>query len=537
MLRSLPRFTKNSFVIKRYSSSLLAKNEEAEFANRKQIISESPNSYYKTLNEIRFKDANRLRIPEFRQKFVDFQWPENKRIDEEYTIEGKIQSIRRSGKGMVFIDIIQDFQKIQLVLMNKMIGLTKEEFSEHHDHFQKGDFIIAKGFPGITNVGELSLKCSNSIILASPTLHPLPPKLSNPEKRHSNKIVDYLVNKDSQNSIIIRSIIINTLRNFLNNKGFLEVNTPIISNSSKGANATPFITSSQHIKDSKGNPLDLQLRVAPELWLKKLIIGGFDKVYEIGQVFRNEGIDSTHNPEFTTCEFYQSFTNLEELMNMTELIFHDISKAVSKFEQSQDAIKLINQDGSHFQKLEFIPTIESQTGIKFPQEINPDSLLEYFQKINIEPPQIKSSPQLLDKLASIYIEPLCTKPTFIYHHPAIMSPLAKSTIISYSSDQNYEISRRFELFIKGKEFVNAYEEENSPFEQELKFKLQQSMKDEFNDDESIVPDSKYVKSMEWSMPPTGGWGIGIDRLSMFFSGKDRIEEVLTFGTLNDVLKQ
>ena len=517
----------------RHSSSL-AEQEKAEFANRRNKILQDPDQYYKTLTDLRNSNVERLRIPQFREKFANYQWPENHRIDELYSIEGKIHSIRKSGKGMVFVDVVQDFTKVQLVLMNKLIGITKDEMGQHHDFFKQGDYIIANGYPGITNVGELSIKCTEVLRLASPSLYPIPTKFTHSDKRNHNRVVDFLANKNAQDSIIIRSKVINTLRSFLTDRGFLEVSTPIIATSSKGANATPFITHSKHMKDSNEKPLDLQLRVAPELWLKKMIIGGFDKVFEIGPVFRNEGIDSTHNCEFTTCEFYQSFTTLEELMELTELFFQNVSSTLKQFPQALQISESLFDEP--FQKLEFIPTIEQQTGVDLPLKLTPTSLATYFQSIKLEPPTIKSTPHYLDKLSSSFIEPLCNKPTFIYHQPSIMSPLAKSTTLTYG-DRTYSISRRFELFIKGKEYVNAYEEENSPFEQELKFKQQQRFKNDYNDEESMVPDDAYIKAMEWGMPPTGGWGIGIDRLCMLFSGNERIEEVLTFGTLTDVVKQ
>lgn len=523
--------------IRRFYSELIHENEEIEFANRKQTIRSNYKKFYPTLNESRseFSNYKLMRIPEFKKKFMNYEWPKENRIDEVYLIEGKIQSIRKSGKGMIFIDIIQDFNKIQLVLMNKLIGLDKEEFGKIHEFFKRGDFITSIGYPGITNVGELSLKLIKPLSLLSPTLHPLPPKLIDNRKRNQNKVVDYLVNKESREVLIARSLIISNLRNFLNTKGFLEVSTPIIANSTKGANATPFTTFSKHLKDSNNENIDLQLRVAPELWLKKLIIGGFDKIYEVGKSFRNEGIDGTHNPEFTTCEFYQSYIELNELMNLTEELFNELFERLNHLEICVRQIELLKQEGE-FQKLEFIPTLELQTGCKLPNELNQESLIEYFATINLPLPKIKSIPQLLDTLASTYIEPLCEKPTFIYHQPSIMAPLAKSVDLNYDT-RSYNVSKRFELFIKGKEYVNAYEEENSPFDQEIKFKLQQEFKDNFNDEETIVPDHRYLKTMEWGMPPTGGWGLGVDRLCMLLTGRQRIEEVLSFGTLPDVIKQ
>lgn len=516
-------------------SSLTFSNEEAEFANRKAQITKTHKTYYPTLTQLRDLKPT-LRIPQFIDKYRHHQWDETKRTNELYALEGKITSIRKSGKGMIFIDIVQDFQKVQLVLSNKAMGLSKEEFALKHDVFKSGDFIHAIGWPGITNVGELSLKLNQVMKLASPTLHPLPPKLTDPEKRHRNRVVDFLVNSRSREIIIMKSMVVSSIRKFLNQRGFLEVATPIISNSSKGANATPFSTGSKHLKDKQGKVIDLQLRVAPELWLKKLIIGGFDRVYEIGSNFRNEGIDGTHNPEFTSCEFYQTFTDLEELMQMTEDLFQSVLREVEHLPVVKPQLETLNKGFSQFQKLEFIPAIEQQTNLPLPEDLTVESLTSYFHQLQLPLPPIKSMPHLLDTLSSTYLEPLCVGPTFIYHQPSIMSPLSKSTIVPYGTRQ-YDISRRFELFINGKEFVNAYEEENSPYDQLSKFQTQQMLRDQHHDPETIVPDYKFLQAMEYGMPPTGGWGLGLERFVMLLCGEKRIEEVLSFGTLPDVIKQ
>ena len=514
--------------------SLKFENEVLEFANRKATVKSNHGWYYPPLSQLRSLEP--IRIPEFRSKFDQFHWPQSKRVDEECCLEGRIHSIRKSGKGMVFMDLVQDNSKVQLVLMNKMIGCSKDEFGEYVDLFRKGDNVVAIGFPGVTNVGELSLKLTQQLKMASPILHPLPPKLTDLEKRHHNKVVDYLVNKRSRDSIMARSMILQTIRKFFEARDFIEVETPILSVNSNGANATPFVTHSKHIK-SGDDPIPLQLRVAPELWLKRLVIGGFDKVFEVSRVFRNEGIDATHNPEFTTVEFYQSFTTLEQLMELTEGLLLEISQRM----QSMDitivrAKELLQQSSIGFKKLEFIPEVEKATGLPFPQEVTESSLLEYFDKISLPRPSIASVPQLLDKLSSTYLEPQCVEPTFIYHQPSQMSPLSKATTLEYTNG-SYEVSRRFELFIQGNEFVNAYEEENSPIEQARKFALQQQEKNIHHDEETPLPDTKYVDSMEYGLPPTGGWGMGIDRLCVFLSNEQRIEEVLTFGTLPDVVRQ
>jgi lysyl-tRNA synthetase class 2 len=433
------------------------------------------------------------------------------------------------------MDLVQDFTKVQLVLMNRPLGLSKEDFGEYVDQFKKGDHVIALGHPGVTNVGELSLKLTQNLIMASPIMHPIPPKLNDLEKRHHNRVVDFLVNKRSQDVIISRSRILKSLRLFFEYRGFIEVDTPTISANSNGANATPFITHSKHMKHSD-DFIPLQLRVAPELWLKRLVIGGFDKVFEVSKVFRNEGIDATHNPEFTTCEFYQTFTTLEELMEMTEQMFRFIGEEMVKYDVSRERAQFIlDQLDEGFKKLEFIPEVEKATGLAFP-EVTEQGLLGYLDKLKVPHPKIKSIPHLLDKLSSEFLEPQCEAPTFIYHQPSQMSPLSKSMNIEYPTGY-YDISRRFELFINGKEFINAYEEENSPLEQSVKFSSQQREKDQYHDDEAPLPDIKYVEAMEWGLPPTGGWGMGVDRFCMYLCGEERIEEVLTFGTLPDVTRQ
>ncbi|EGW29963.1 uncharacterized protein SPAPADRAFT_63586 [Spathaspora passalidarum NRRL Y-27907] len=310
------------------------------------------------------------------------------------------------------------------------------------------------------------------------------------------------------------------MRQFFINRQFLEVQTPILSGEGTGALASPFVT---HMKNTESTPV--RLRVAPELWLKKLVIGGFDRVFEIGPNFRNEGIDRTHNPEFTSCEFYQSFTSLSEVMKLTEDLFAHLYKTLPNMEHLQS----FNRE---FPKYEFVPTIEAKTGVSMPKNFTVEALYDYFQQINLAPLPNPNPVALLDRLSQVYLESISLEtpntPIIIYNQPEIMSPLAKSS---------QGISHRFELFINGQEYVNAYEEENSPVDQYEKFKIQQRAKDEYKDDDSIVPDWEYVKSMEYGLPPTGGWGCGVDRLAMLISGCDRIDQVLPFGNLKDVIRQ
>jgi lysyl-tRNA synthetase class 2 len=344
--------------------------------------------------------------------------------------------------------------------------------------------------------------------------------------------VDILVNSSTSNTLRARSHIIQHIRNFLLEDDFLEVQTPIIADKAGGAIARPFTTVATEFSEKQ-----LALRVAPELWLKRLVIGGMDRVFEIGPAFRNEGLDATHNPEFTTCEFYKAFAELEELISMTEQLLAGIAKMITDLRLNlYNGFSLPLPDpemfAAPFKRIEFIPAIEDGLGEKLPDLAAPDAeekIVELFQKHALHLPTSTTLPRLLDKLSSIYIEPHCTAPTFITHHPACMSPLAKSFLCKKTSQL---VSARAELFINSKEIANMYEEENSPFSQREKFMEQQKWKD--GENEGLL-DESYLEALEWGLPPTGGWGCGVDRLVMLFTGASRISDVLSFGSLRNVV--
>lgn len=447
-------------------------------------------------------------------------------------IEGRISSIRKAGKHMFFIDIVQDEAKVQLIVNNKLVNLPSEKFIEIHSSLRSGDHVNCLGNPSVSNGGELSLKLTHPVTMLSPCVKSslVPDKITDTSLVNSNRVLNYLVDSKSRQTMVVKSTVIQSIRNFFLNREFMEVTTPILGHGS-GANANPFVTKSVTIDQP------LELRVAPELWLKKLVISGFDKVFEIGTNFRNEGIDATHNPEFTSCEFYQSHLNLSGLIEVTKnFLQHVHSEVLRKFPNLESLQQI--PSFTNFVHYEFIPTIEKATGEKLPEVLSSENLISYHEKLNIPLPSVKSPANLLDNLSSIYIEPLSANnlPIFVYHQPEELSPLAKSTTKHYDS-RKYNISLRFELFINGKEYINAYEEENNPFEQEAKFRNQQQNKVDYNDKESLSPDWNYTNAMYYGLPPTGGWGCGVDRLVMLFTGSERIDDVLPFGDLRDVLKQ
>jgi lysyl-tRNA synthetase class 2 len=307
----------------------------------------------------------------------------------------------------------------------------------------------------------------------------------------------------------------------------MEVETPMFDVNAGGAIARPFET----VAEVSNTPI--RLRIAPELNLKRLIIGGQDKIFEIGRAFRNEGVDNTHNPEFSTCEFYEVGATLPDVIARTEQLIHGLHTAVESLRSTYfPTLAAPEMDFSApFAQLPFIPTIEEACGRTLPDLSLPDAstkILELFKDLDMPAIPNPTLPRLLDHLAEQYIEPLCVKPTFITHHPEALSPLSKSYLDSATSQR---VASRVELFINGREYVNAYEEENSPFEQRRKFTQQL----DFHVEGQGVIDESYLEALEWGMPPTGGWGCGLDRLVMLFASKKRIADVLPFGTLRNVV--
>lgn len=449
-------------------------------------------------------------------------------------IDGRVKLIRRAGKAMFFLDVVQDGQKVQVCASNILLGMDKDDFVNHHTFIRKGDHISCRGHPSVTKVGEMTLKAVDPVTLCSPCLDPR--VLNTMLDRlliNSQRVLNYLVSDEAKQAILVKSAVTKAIRDFFTERDYIEVQTPTLCGSGTGANANPFSTVSKALSEK------VQLRVAPELWLKKLVVGGFDKVFEIGQNYRNEGVDASHNPEFTTCEFYRTFTSLGQLMEITEDLFAFIYNKLSMMQLPilQSELPRLGFLKKKFQRIEFIPGIEEKTGCKLPESLDTDSLLEYLANVGVKAPLIASPASLLDALSGEFLEKSEDgTPVFVYNQPAVMSPLAKLAVVDYGG-RNYDVSMRFELFINGKEYVNSYEEENSPFDQADKFALQQQTKIDFNDQEALVPDWAYVEQMHLGLPPTGGWGCGIDRLSMLFSGSKRIEDVLTFGTLKDVIRQ
>ncbi|OBT52943.1 lysyl-tRNA synthetase [Pseudogymnoascus sp. 24MN13] len=478
-------------------------------------------------------DRNAISCAEFKKRYAVLN-PEESRESDNVTLRGRLYSSRIAGTKLAFLDVVQDGNRVQgLVNLRRLQNeddVQAEQFKEFYHLARRGDIVEITGVPTRTKRGELSINATKLPAILTPALASLPNTLDDPETRIRNRHADILVNQKVADTLKLRSHIVQYLRNFLITDDFLEVQTPIIAEDAGGAIARPFNTVATEFSTKT-----LSLRIAPEIWLKRLILGGIERVFELGRNFRNEGADATHNPEFTTCEFYKSFADLEELIKMTEDLFSGLASHVNELISS----KLTSLDPldtnlftAPFQRIEFIPDLEQRIGRKLPDleaENAAEAIASLFSELSQPLPSSPTLPRMLDKLASIYLEPSCDAPTFIIHHPACMAPLAKSF---RDPATNQLVSARVELFVQHKELANMYEEENSPFEQRRKFVQQVQWKDEENE---AVIDESYLEALEWGLPPTGGWGCGIDRLCMLMSGATRISDVLAFGSLKNVV--
>ncbi|KAE8149672.1 hypothetical protein BDV25DRAFT_124055 [Aspergillus avenaceus] len=413
--------------------------------------------------------------------------------------------------------------------LRQLPGITPEAFKKFYRLLRRGDAFSVTGRPHRTGRGELTVVATELPQLLSPCLHDVPLDAKEHEASPYPRHVQFLADQTAADIIKARSAIVQYLRQFFLDRSFMEVSTPILNSIAGGAIARPFSTSATEFPER-----ELSLRIAPELWLKRLVVGGFDKVFEIGPSFRNEGLDKTHNPEFTTCEFYHAYANLDDLISMTESLLSGMAQHIREFNQ-EGTLKPSEVDfAAPFRRIDFLMAIEEKIGRKLPDLASADALdqvKQLFHDLSLPLPASPTLPRLLDELCSTYVEPECVNPTFIINPPECLSPLSKSFVHPVTGQR---VAARGELFIEGKEMVNTYEEENSPFEQRRKFEDQ--VRYSKDTDEAGQIDSSYLEALEWGLPSTGGWGCGIDRLCMLFTGAKRITDVLPFGNLRAVTR-
>jgi len=433
----------------------------------------------------------------------------------ETAIAGRIVSWRDMGKAN-FIDLLDQSGRIQIYVQSNSIG--EEKFAAFK-RWDIGDIVRVQGEIFRTRRGEISVK-AHDIELLSKSLLPLPEKwhgLTNTDLRYRQRYVDLIVNPEVRETFIKRSMIISEIRNYLNSLNFLEVETPVLSTVAGGAAARPFNTHHNTLD------LDMHLRISLELYLKRLIVGGLERVYEIGRVFRNEGISVRHNPEFTLLELYQAYTDYEGMMDLTEQLIRTVCQKVTGSTQVPYGEHTLDF-GVPFKRITMTEAVKQYAGVDFAQVNSLDEARKLAKEHHIEVEEHLLTGDILNLFFEEYAEKNLIEPTFITEYPVEISPLAKR------SPENPKMTERFELFIVGREHANAFSELNDPIDQRSRFVRQAELKSA-GDEEANEVDEDFLTALEYGMPPTGGLGIGIDRLVMLLTGAQSIRDVLLFPTM------
>ncbi len=433
-------------------------------------------------------------------------------------VAGRIMAHRKMG-AISFMDLRDGSGKIQLLFQN--INQFDKKLRELFEDLDIGDIIDAGGVLFRTKRGEPTVEVAHFTLLAK-SLQPLPEKwhgLVDVDMRYRQRYLDLISNPEVKETFKVRSQVIAAIRQFLNQQGFLEVETPVLQPSAGGALARPFITHHQALDQ------DFYLRIATELHLKRLIIGGLDKVYELGRIFRNEGISTKHNPEFTTLESYEAYADYNDVMNMVEEMVSKISKKILGTDKIKFGDNIINFKPP-WQRISLREAIMQSSGIDFEKYPDADSLRAEMLRLKMEVDPQKDRGRLIDELLSTFVEPNLIQPTFLIDYPVEMSPLAKS------KPDNERLVERFEAFAGGMEIANAFTELNDPIEQRERF-LQQQKQHHPEDEPVEMADEDFLLALEYGMPPTGGLGVGIDRLVMLLTNQQSIREVILFPQLRE----
>jgi len=437
---------------------------------------------------------------------------------EEISVAGRITAIRRMGKSS-FFDVRDSSGKIQLLFQNT--NQLEAERLELFKDLDIGDIIGVEGTLLRTKSGEPTIRVANFTLLAK-SLQPLPEKwhgLSDVDKRYRQRYLDLIANTEVKEVFKMRSQVITAIRQFLNQRGFIEVETPVLQPAAGGALARPF-TTHHHALDQ-----DFYLRIALELHLKRLIVGGLDKVYELGRTFRNEGISTRHNPEFTMLESYEAYADYNDVMNMVEAMVYEVSQQVLASSQIPFGDSTIDLSPP-WRRITLRQAVIDFSGIDFVKYPDAYSLGSKMREMNIEVDLEKNWAKLVDELISTFVEPKLIQPTFVFDYPVSMSPLAKT------KPGEERVVERFEAFAGGMEIANAFTELNDPLEQRERF-AEQLKERQGEDEERWTIDEDYLLALEYGMPPTGGLGVGIDRLVMLLTNQQSIREVILFPQLRE----
>jgi lysyl-tRNA synthetase class 2 len=464
-----------------------------------------------TLDQAVVSEGDALDVSEVKGKY-DMN-PENVEV----SVAGRVITLRPMGKAL-FAHLQDATGKLQIYLRQDIVG--EASFKDFEEIVDPGDILGVRGRLFRTNTGELTVEIKEWVLLAK-SLHPLPEKwhgLKDVEVRYRQRYLDLIANEHARRVFFLRSKLISEIRKFLDSKGFLEVETPILQPIASGANAKPFITYHNYLEQN------LYLRIAPELYLKRLIVGGINRVYELGKNFRNEGVDTTHNPEFTMLEFYCAYWDYEDLMVFTEELFSYL------LNQLVGGLKITYQGKEldftpPFKRYRYFELLEEKTGKDkdfFLRDV--EGLRKLAKEVGVPKAETLTHAKLIDKVFDLLVEDELWGPCFVIDFPKLLSPLAKT------HREDPDLVERFELFVAGKEIANAYTELNDPIEQKERF-LEQLKEKEMGDEEAMAMDEDFIRALEYGMPPTAGEGIGIDRLVMLLADVDSIREVILFPAL------
>ena len=453
---------------------------------------------------------------DLKEKYKDVEHDLFENMDDTARVAGRIKFIRKMGKASFFT--IQDkTDSIQIYISINDVG---EEVYELFKSADLGDIVGVYGKVMKTRTGEVTIKCLEYTHLVK-ALKPLPEKfhgLTDIEERYRRRYVDLIMNDDSRRVAFMRPKIIRCIQNYLDNLGFTEVETPILTTLLTGASARPFVT------HHNTQDLDMYLRIALELPLKRLLVGGMESVYEIGRTFRNEGMDPQHNPEFTLMEVYQAYSDLEGMMDLTENMYKEIANKVCGKTTFNYLGHEIDLSGT-WRRVSMVDAIKEKTGIDFKQEMSMEEALKLAEEHQIEVQEHeKTVGHIINLFFEKYVEETLIQPTFLYGHPVEISPLTKK------NPEDPRFVDRFELFISGHECANAYTELNDPIDQLERFEAQLKEKDLGNDEANDI-DMDFIEALEYGMPPAGGIGYGIDRMIMLFTESESIRDVILFPTM------
>lgn len=453
---------------------------------------------------------------EIKERFADLEAEAETEV--EVCLAGRMMTKRVMGKAS-FAHLRDDKGDIQIYVRRDVIG------DEPYAGFKKmdiGDIVGVKGIVFRTKMGEISVRCTEIVLLAK-SLLPLPEKfhgLKDQEMRYRQRYVDLIMNPEVKDTFVKRSLILRELRAFLDSKGFLEVDTPILTPFEIGASARPFMTHHNTLD------MDMVLRIETELYLKRLIVGGMDRVYEVGRIFRNEGMDPKHNPEFTSIELYQAYTDYHALMDLVEEMMRTVAEKVC----GSLVIPYCGHeiDLGHWERMTMLEAVKKYSGVDFNEIKSDEEAIAVAKEHHVDLPEVPTKGAILAEFFDAFVEDKLIQPTFIYDYPVEISPLAKRK----PEDPAY--TERFEYFINATEFGNAFSELNDPIDQKERFERQVAERKALDPACKAQVDYDYVTALEYGLPPTGGLGFGVDRLVMLLTNSPSIRDVLLFPTMKPV---